>query len=228
MPDIIPSKILSITRAQPQTVYDIQTARNHNFIANGHIVSNSIVFQEQTMLIAEKVAGMPPDECDSFRRTLTKRSMVKKDSATAEFEALKDKFVDGCMTQSGLTREKSVELFDKLRYFSGYAFNKSMASDTLVKIYSDADGQHVTTKPIFTVEPGTYVRTRSEQAHEQDYVRVTANHDHGEQMVFRIELDDGSDVVCTLDHKFRVADDRMLPVWQIMKEDLEIVSDKNV
>ena len=210
-------KIYNDAKADPDSVvYEHQNLKDVLESTAG-----TIIFQEQIMLIAERVAGLPPDECDSFRRTLTKRSMVKKDSAMAEFDALKSSFVEGCINHSGLTEEKSVELFEKLRFFSGYGFNKSLRDTVEVPTYT-RDGQFITTKKIHAVEAGAFVRTRSEQANKDDYVRVIANHDHGKLLLFKLTLDSGQTIECTLDHKFRVHDGRMLPAWQIMKENLDI------
>lgn len=183
---------------------------------------NCIIFQEQINLIAEKVAGMDPDDCDTFRRTLTKRSMVKKDSAMAEFDALKGQFVEGCMEHSGLTKEKGEELFETLRYFSGYGFNLSVAYNTPIKTYTSPASQ-VTIKRLDEVHPGDFVDSRCEATGDSVRVPVIANHDHGNLPVFEVELDSGQKVACTLDHKFRVADGRMLPLWLIIKENLDLV-----
>lgn len=182
----------------------------------------TIVFQEQIMLIAERVAGLPLDECDSFRRTLTKRSMAKKDSAMAEFEALKDRFVEGCMEHSGLSKGKATELFDKLRFFSGYGFNKTCHYHTLIKTYT-SEGSRSIIKTLDEVQPGEFIDSCDEKTGRQIRIPVHAVHDHGELPLFEIELDSGQTVVCTLDHKFRVQDGRMLPVWQIMNENLDMV-----
>lgn len=174
------------------------------------------------MLIAEKLAGLPPDECDSFRRTLTKRSMSKKDKAAQELKELKIKFVDGCVT-NGLEKEKAEDLFAKMKFFSGYAFNKSLHEDTLVSTYTQ-DGTFIADTPLHAVEAGSFVRGRTEQTNEPCYVRVVANHDHGTLPLFRVELESGETIECTLDHKFRTTCGRMLPLWQITKEDLGIVT----
>jgi len=182
----------------------------------------TIVFQEQIMIIAERVAGLPPEECDSFRRTLTKRSMAKKDKAVEELRGLKVKFVDGCMGYSEMSREKSEELFQKLLWFSGYGFNKSFNSNTLVSLYTE-DGDLIAKQRIDKVQAGSFVRSRCERTNSEHYVRVVANHDHGQLPLWQIELESGKTVECTLDHKFRTECGQMLPVWQIMRDHLSIV-----
>lgn len=126
MPDVVPIKIRAIKRTPAQPVYDIQVKKNHNFFANGLLVHNCIIFQEQVMELAEKVAGFPKDKCDEVRRAIMKRSISGGEAAKKAAQETRDGFVKGCVS-NGYTEAIANNLYDKILYFAGYGFNKSHA-----------------------------------------------------------------------------------------------------
>lgn len=126
MPDVVPIKIRAIKRAPAQPVYDIQVKKNHNFFANGLLVHNCIIFQEQVMELAEKCAGFPKDKCDEVRRAIMKRSISGGEAAKKAAQETRDGFVQGCV-KNGYTEAVANNLYDKILYFAGYGFNKSHA-----------------------------------------------------------------------------------------------------
>lgn len=126
MPDVVPVKIRAIKRVTAQPVYDIQVKKNHNFFANGLLVHNCVIFQEQVMELAEKVAGFPKDKCDEVRRAIMKRSISGGEAAKKAAQETRDSFVKGCI-ENGYTEKVANNLYDKILYFAGYGFNKSHA-----------------------------------------------------------------------------------------------------
>lgn len=126
MPDVVPIKIHAIKRAPAQPVYDIQVKKNHNFFANGLLVHNCIIFQEQVMELAEKCAGFPKDKCDEVRRAIMKRSISGGEAAKKAAQETRDSFVKGCI-ENGYSEKTANNLYDKILYFAGYGFNKSHA-----------------------------------------------------------------------------------------------------
>ena len=76
-----------------------------------------IVYQEQVMQIAQRVAGFTLGQADLLRK-----AMGKKDRDV--MEAQRQKFVDGAIAQ-GYTRDKAGEIFSYIEPFARYGFNKS-------------------------------------------------------------------------------------------------------
>jgi len=76
-----------------------------------------IVYQEQVMQIAQRVAGYSLGQADLLRK-----AMGKKDAAIMAAE--RDKFVAGALSQ-GLDKKKANEIFDYIEPFARYGFNKS-------------------------------------------------------------------------------------------------------
>ena len=78
-----------------------------------------IVFQEQVLLITQKIAGYSLGEADSVRR-----AMGKKIPAVMAQE--REKFIAGAVAQ-GYEQELAERVFSLIEPFAGYAFNKAHA-----------------------------------------------------------------------------------------------------
>ncbi len=78
-----------------------------------------IVFQEQVLLITQKIAGYTLGEADSVRR-----AMGKKIPAVMAQE--REKFITGALAQ-GYEQELAERVFSLIEPFAGYAFNKAHA-----------------------------------------------------------------------------------------------------
>ena len=76
-----------------------------------------IVYQEQVMQIANRLAGYSLGEADMLRR-----AMGKKDAA--EMARHRDRFVRGAK-ERGFHEKKAGHIFDLMKEFAGYGFNKS-------------------------------------------------------------------------------------------------------
>jgi DNA polymerase-3 subunit alpha len=75
------------------------------------------VYQEQVMLLSQKIAGFSKGDADVLRK-----AMGKKDKAT--LDKMKSKFVEGA-TAKGHTKEKLEKIWTDWEAFAQYAFNKS-------------------------------------------------------------------------------------------------------
>jgi DNA polymerase-3 subunit alpha len=79
-----------------------------------------MVYQEQVMQIASKLANYTLGEGDILRR-----AMGKKDAE--QMAQQREKFRQGCM-QNGIAEETATLIFDKIEKFASYGFNKSHAA----------------------------------------------------------------------------------------------------
>src|SRR5699024_11075080 len=76
-----------------------------------------LVYQEQIMQIAHKIAGFSLGEADLLRRAVSKKDIrVMTD--------LKNQFLNGCI-KNGYTQVVSEEIFSWINRFANYGFNKS-------------------------------------------------------------------------------------------------------
>lgn len=86
-----------------------------------------IIFQEQFMLLAHKLAGFSLEEADKLRKLLMKPITSLADEIKKEREEVAKRFIDGCI-KNGLTKERAKYLWEKeILGFISYGFNKSHA-----------------------------------------------------------------------------------------------------
>lgn len=89
-----------------------------------------IVYQEQVMAIANKVAGFSLGQADLLRRAMGKKK-------PEEMEKQKAKFVEGAK-KNQFSEKKAEKLFDLMAYFAGYGFNKSHSAAYALVTYQTA------------------------------------------------------------------------------------------
>jgi len=78
-----------------------------------------IIYQEQVMRIANRLAGMSMADADTLRRAMSKKDPV-------EMAAMRSAFVEGAVAR-GVDRNTAWKVFDQVEKFAGYGFNKSHA-----------------------------------------------------------------------------------------------------
>jgi len=198
-----------------------------------------LCYQEQFMLLAHKLAGFSLDEADRLRKLLVKPATSLAEEMKKERIEIGEKFIQGCIDK-GLTKERADRLWNKeILGFISYGFNKSLLFSEKVTIYNVVTdmlsenleqwvvGQEdVSMETLFynKMYQNWYVKSRDELTKEDVYINIQDVYDHGEIEVYEFSLDNGKKVRCSKDHKFRVKDGRMLPIWKIMAENLDIVA----
>ena len=90
------------------------------------------VYQEQVMLVAQKLAGYSMGEADNLRREMSKKKTL---------ENSRPSFVKGACA-NGLDEKSANEVFDTLAKFAGYGFNKAHAAAYALLGYQTAWLKH--------------------------------------------------------------------------------------
>jgi DNA polymerase III subunit alpha len=89
-----------------------------------------MVYQDDVLMTAINLAGYNWEEVDKFRKAMGKKipeEMVKQEKH----------FLEGCV-ERGMTHEKAVELFELIRPFAAYGFNKAHAASYAMVTYQTA------------------------------------------------------------------------------------------
>jgi DNA polymerase-3 subunit alpha len=89
-----------------------------------------ILYQEQVMQIANRVAGFSLGEADILRRAMGKKKRE-------EMDAQREKFLAGCRANK-IAAKKAERLFDLITEFAGYGFNKSHSCAYALLAYETA------------------------------------------------------------------------------------------
>jgi len=89
-----------------------------------------ILYQEQTMRIAQELAGFSMAEADSLRKAIGKK--IKE-----LMMASKQKFIDGCV-KNGISKKNAQEIWSWIEPSADYSFNKSHAACYAMVAYQTA------------------------------------------------------------------------------------------
>jgi DNA polymerase-3 subunit alpha len=89
-----------------------------------------IVYQEQVMQIANRLAGFSLGQADLLRKAMGKKK-------PEEMAAQREKFLAGCAAR-GVSAKKSERIFDLMAEFAGYGFNKSHSCAYALLAYQTA------------------------------------------------------------------------------------------
>lgn len=89
-----------------------------------------MVFQEQVMQTAQRIAGFSMADADSLRKAMGKK-------IPAVMREQQEKFVAGCVT-NGYDEQLGISLFGFIEHFAGYGFNKSHSAAYALVAYQTA------------------------------------------------------------------------------------------
>jgi DNA polymerase III subunit alpha len=90
-----------------------------------------MVYQEQVLQAANRLAGFSLGAGDLLRR-----AMGKKDPD--EMACQRENFIEGCRRENDIPERQAGEIFDKIERFAGYGFNKSHSTAYAVLSYRTA------------------------------------------------------------------------------------------
>jgi len=89
-----------------------------------------IVYQEQVMKIATDLVGLSLAEADTFRSAMSKKNVEL-------IEQYRHVFLEGCK-KSGLKKDTAESIFENIKSFGEYGFNKSHAAAYGILVYRTA------------------------------------------------------------------------------------------
>ncbi len=165
-----------------------------------------MVYQEQIMKIAQEMAGYSLGQADLLRRAMGKKKI-------SEMQKHSELFVEGA-GKNGVSKQVATELFDQMVLFAEYCL--SADTEVLTVEYGWVPiGQLVSEQlevQVFTRHPKGYLYTQP----------IRQWHHRGDREVFEYDLEDGTTLRATADHRFMTAKGQMLPIDQIFMEGLDL------
>jgi DNA polymerase-3 subunit alpha len=122
-------EIISITPVGTEKVYDITVEGIHNFVGN-NILLHNCVYQEQVMLLSQKLANFSKGEADTLRKAMGKKKKEVLDK-------MYPKFLEGGKINEH-DPEKLAKIWKDWEAFASYAFNKSHSTCYALVAYHTA------------------------------------------------------------------------------------------
>ncbi len=165
-----------------------------------------LVYQEQIMKMAQDLAGYSLGEADLLRRAMGKKKI-------AEMTKHREIFIDGS-TKNGVPQAIAEDLFEQMIKFAEYCL--SYDTEILTVEYGPISIGKIVEENInctvYTVDKNGFVYTQP----------LAQWHNRGEQEVFEYDLEDGSSIRATKDHKFMTMEGEMLPIDEIFEKKLDL------
>lgn len=176
-------------------------------------------YQEQVLEMGRRLGKLSWGDTNRLRKLFLKRTKDAASKRDAEAEELESKLTDG-FKANGMDDEWCKKTWNSLTKWARYGFSCQCHTQPISVV---RDGQMLTI-PIFDSKIGDLVLSYDEKRHEQIWVPIISVVDTSERELFEFVMDDGSEVRCTMDHKFRTTDGEMLPIRKILEDGLEIVN----
>lgn len=171
-----------------------------------------LLYQEQAMSIAAKIAGFTPSETDEkIRKVLGKKQSDK-------INEVKKYFLEGCKKTGIVNEEDAERIFSWIAAGQRYSFNKSICPSTMVITKEGI-------KTITDLQIGEYILAPKNNT-EDEWVEVTNKYDHGDQDLYEITLENGNTIKCTMEHKFLCDDGNIRRLKDIINSNHKIMAHK--
>lgn len=98
-----------------------------------------IAYQEQVMAVASAIGGFSPAEADDVRKIMTKWHSNKDNTRRGEekMRQMQDRFFEHATGPVGLAKKEAEQIWEWLKAFARYGFNKSHAGGYALQAYQD-------------------------------------------------------------------------------------------
>lgn len=151
-----------------------------------------IVYQEDVMLIAIKLAGYSWLEADKLRKAMGKK-------IPREMQNQKEKLITG-LTSNGMASQKAEELWKLIEPFAAYGFNKCITGDTI--LYDTHTGSRMTIGDLYKGRNIPHVLSFDQNHSRLTSQRIGGLQQNGIKPVFELTTRRGLRIKTTLNHPF--------------------------
>lgn len=162
-----------------------------------------MIYQEQAMYVAQKIAGFSGSE----GYALVKAAAKKKPELMAK---MREKFIAGCKAVALVNEDDANRIFDQIEASQRYSFNQCLDPSTMLEL---ENGDKI---KISKCKIGDRIKTPSGAS-------SIINKFSSKQVLYKIKLDSGHSITCSLDHKFKCSDNNIHTLQEILDNNYQII-----
>jgi DNA-directed DNA polymerase III PolC len=165
-----------------------------------------MLYQEQVLKVAQKIAGFSLGRADILRRAMGKKK-------PEVMEKMKKEFIEGSL-ENGYTKEKAEEIFELIEYFAGYGFNRCLSGDTLLE---KSNNEKLSVKNLYdTWHEKQKINLLSLSSDGRIRPRKVKNvFKTGKKKLYKITLENGQTIKSSKDHKFMTSNKEWKRLYQL-------------
>jgi DNA polymerase III alpha subunit len=189
-----------------------------------------ILYQEQAILLASKLAGFDLQSADKLRRGIGhKDAQIIKD--------LEDQFISGCEQVGIVTKEDAIQIFEWIKASQRYSFNRCIFGGTRILRTKNKYSFYATIEEMYNIRNDINYAKKTGHLNlykkwkmyknycgclsmcDDGRVRPNTINDivyEGKQDVYKVTLTNQASIICTLNHKFPT------PNGQLRLSDLKV------
>lgn len=169
---------------------------------------NLCIYQENLMSLAMKMADFTPEEAGKINKIFSKKKVE-------EIPQWEPKFREGAL-KNGYSEATIKDIWQTFVDSGNYLFNKCLGGDTLVQ---KKDGFIV----IKDVKPGDWIKAYNVKENRDHFVKVLNTYE-GKRILYKTTLKGGKTIESSLEHKFLTVVGKMAPLYEIILNNNEIVT----
>lgn len=179
-----------------------------------------MIYQEQVLEICKQLAGYSLAEADLMRKAIGKK-------LDKEMNDQEKKFKQG-LYNSNISEHIANQLWNDIKAFSDYSFNRCLTGDTKVKTIKNKEISINEIKTKIENKEKISLLSYNKKKKETFFDECLEVIDTGIQDVYEITFEDGSIVSSTLNHKFLCIDNKYHTLKEIIEKNLDIISIKDI
>lgn len=207
--------------------YKIQCTLEHKFLCNDEMVRPlySIILNELSIFTDIGNSKVHDIQYVGYLRTIdievkhhkhvfygnniaTSNSAIGKKKAD-KMAKVKEKFIAKAKTYGVASEEEAKQIFAWIEKSQKYSFNHCLSPETLVETKNGF-------KTLDDVKIGEFIDSPF------GWVEVLNKYENGEQDTYRVVMESGKTIECTLEHQFLCEDGEIRPLWEIATNNFRI------
>jgi DNA polymerase-3 subunit alpha len=169
-----------------------------------------LVFQEQAIRIGIEIGGFDPAKAD----LLLRKGIGKKKAEL--IEQAKVEFLKGAKEVGLVNEEQAKAIFGWIETGARYSFNACLCPNTIVEL---ENGEFIT---LSELKIGDKIMSHTGPTEVKNVF------DQGMQEVYKITLESGKEIECTLSHKFKCEDGKIRSLENIIENGHKIMCEEEI